>query len=156
MSIIADALKRLQADSPGTDQDTDEETSGPQGISHEDAARHLQSSETKLGKIAIGITMGLTGLALVTFWMGGHLDVGFSTNSHSSPISPLAKTIEGTTDTYVKTAAGKVFTPIQSPDTPTTLASNDSLPPTVVATIDTASSNQTLPSSAPDSSTSAH
>jgi len=154
MSIIADTLKRLQADSTGTVQGTDEESSGRHGITHEDAARHLKSSETKLGRIAIGITIGLTGLALVAFWTGGHLDIGFSTNSHSSPISPLAITVEGTTATHLKTAVVAVSTPIQAPNTPPALANNENLPPALIAAIDSTSINHALPSSTQGSSTS--
>ena len=84
MSIIADTLERLKARSTGPQPDSTDDYSSDSSNTHEEkTARHLKSSESKLGMIAIGITLGFGGLALSAYWVGWHLDFGFSANTHA-------------------------------------------------------------------------
>jgi len=105
MSIIADTLNRLQNPSRKITPEMVEEPSlRPTFDQGEGARRHLQHSGMKFWMIGIGIIIGLVGLALSTFWIGGHLDFGLSTNTHalitdSSPMPPfpLQSDVQSTT-----------------------------------------------------------
>ncbi len=122
MSIIAETLKRLQTDYSETTLGKAEEPSVGQDNHEKEARQHLQSSETILGRIALTLTIGLAGLSLLVFWGDDYLDFSFSTNSHSSPTSPLAVTPESTTDTHNKTEVATPPTPI--PTSPSITFSN--------------------------------
>jgi len=96
MSIIADTLNRLQNPSRRlTPEEVEEPPSLRPTFDHgEGARRHFQHSGMKFWMIGVGMIIGLAGLALSTFWIGGHLDFGLSTNTHalitdSSPMPPL-------------------------------------------------------------------
>ena len=103
MSIIAETLKRLQTDYNETIPGKAEETSIGQDNQENEARRHLQSSETILGRIALTITIGLAVLSLLVFWGEDYLHFSLSTTSHSSPTSLIATTPESTIDTHDKT-----------------------------------------------------
>lgn len=118
MSIIAETLNRLQTDYSETQPGKAEEVSVGQNNQEKEARQHLQSSETILGRIALTITLGLAGLSLLIFVGEDYLHFSFSTNSHSSPTSPLTTTPESTTDTHVKTEVATAPTPI--PTSPST------------------------------------
>ena len=122
MSIIADTLKRLETDSSETTSGKAEEASGGQDNHGKEAARHLHSSETILGKIAIAITLGLAGLTLLILWEGDHLQIGLSTNGHSSPTSPWPQIVEGIHNEQPNRLAASEPAHVQTP-LPSTLVS---------------------------------
>ncbi len=93
MSIIADALKRLQTQSeepPPTPKP--DMSSRPVFNKGEGAGRHRKDSPFKFLMVMVGMTITLGGLAVAAFWMGGHLDFGLATNTQAHGNAPLMLT----------------------------------------------------------------
>jgi tetratricopeptide (TPR) repeat protein len=84
MSIIADTLKRLQAQSeePPPSSKTDV---GPRPVFNkgEGSGRHRKDSPFGFLIVMVGMTITLGGLAFAAFWVGGHLDFGLATNTQA-------------------------------------------------------------------------
>jgi len=82
MSIIADALKRLQTQSeepPPTSKP--DMSSRPVFNKGEGSGRHRKDSPFRFLIVMVGMTITLGGLAFAAFWIGGHLDFGLATNT---------------------------------------------------------------------------
>ncbi|MEX2492584.1 MAG: hypothetical protein WD425_12565 [Nitrospirales bacterium] len=84
MSIIADTLTRLQAQSkePPPSSKTDV---GPRPVftKGEGSGRHRKDSPFGFLIVMVGMTITLGGLAFAAFWVGGHLDFGLATNTQA-------------------------------------------------------------------------
>ena len=80
MSIIADTLKRLQAQAGGTSPESvDDPSSRPSFNKGEGPGRHRKDSPFGFLMVMVGMTITLGGLAFAAFWIGGHLDFGLAT-----------------------------------------------------------------------------
>ncbi len=84
MSIIADTLKRLQAQandsSPKPKEDAVQRPALNKG---EGSGRHRKDSPFTFLLVMVGMTITLGGLAIATFWIGGYLDFGLGTTSQA-------------------------------------------------------------------------
>lgn len=84
MSIIADTLKRLQAQSEDpSSQPKDTPLPRPAFNKGEGSGRHRKDSPFGFLMVVVGMTVTLSGLAIVAFWIGGHLDFGLTTNTQA-------------------------------------------------------------------------
>ena len=91
MSIIADTLKRLQAQAEDpTPNVRDDLAPRPAFNKGEGSGRHRKDSPFGFLIVMVGMTLTLGGLAFAAFWIGGHLDFGLATatqarvNTHRS------------------------------------------------------------------------
>ncbi len=84
MSIIADTLKRLQAQSEEP-QPKPKADMGPRPVINksEGSGRHRKDSPFGFLMVMVGMTITLGGLAVTAFWLGGHLDFGLATNTQA-------------------------------------------------------------------------
>ena len=84
MSIIADTLKRLQAQGedplPPKKEDVVRRPTFNKG---EGSGRHRKDSPFTLLMVMMGMTVTLGGLAIAAFWIGGHLDFGLGTTTQA-------------------------------------------------------------------------
>ena len=77
MSIIADTLKRLQAQSEDPSPKPQENLSArPTFNKGEGSGRHRKDSPFGFLIMMVGMTITLGGFAAASFWIGGHLDFG--------------------------------------------------------------------------------
>ena len=84
MSIIADTLKRLQSQSEDPAPHLkDTPHSRPAFNKGEGSGRHRKDSPFGFLIVVIGMTMTLSGLAIVAFWIGGYLDFGLSSKTQA-------------------------------------------------------------------------
>ncbi len=84
MSIIADTLKRLQAQADDSSpKPTEDSTQRPTFNKGEGSGRHRKDSPFTFLMVLVGMTLTLGGLAVATFWIGGHLDFGMGTPSQA-------------------------------------------------------------------------
>lgn len=84
MSIIADTLKRLQAQSKEAPPSSKTDV-GPRPVFNkgEGSGRHHKDSPFGFLIVMVGMTITLGGLAFAAFWVGGHLDFGLATNTQA-------------------------------------------------------------------------
>lgn len=84
MSIIADTLKRLQAQSDDPTPNPSAELDPRQTFNKgEGSGRHRKDSPFGFLMVMVGMTITLGGLAVSAFWIGGHLDFGLATNTQA-------------------------------------------------------------------------
>ena len=144
MSIIADTLKRLQDPPTAATSEVPEEPSRrPTFNQGEGRGRHLKESPIKFWMIGLGLTLGLGGLALSAYWIGWHLDFGFSAktyaglpNSRSVVMTPSLSGIQEAPSTQSETLENRAVEPLllSAPSSP----DKQSTPPTTKAAIDSA------------------
>jgi hypothetical protein len=129
MSIIADTLKRLQAqaeDPPPNPRD--DLVPRPAFNKGEGSGRHRKDSLLGFLMVMVGMTITLGGLAFAAFWIGGHLDFGLATDTQArvnadrslpkaSPLPEDPVPVDQSSETLV--ATGEQPTQFsQSPPTP--------------------------------------
>ena len=133
MSIIADTLKRLQAQNEDPPPNPRDDLAPRPALNKgEGSGQHRKDSPFRFLMFMVGMTITLGGLAFAAFWIGGHLDFGLATdtqarvNDHRSitkaphlPEDPVP--IDQSSETLV--AAGEQ--PTQFPQSPTTLTNNE-------------------------------
>lgn len=86
MSIIADTLQRLQTQTNGEGPDTpDSQAIVIPTRGNREPGWHNRPSRLKFWLVGLGMTIGLSGLGLVAYWIGFNLDFGLST--YASPRS---------------------------------------------------------------------
>jgi len=84
MSIIADTLKRLQAQSEDPPhKPSDNLVPRPAFNKGEGPGRHRKDSPFGFLMVMVGMTITLGGLAFAAFWIGGHLDFGLATDTQA-------------------------------------------------------------------------
>ena len=84
MSIIADTLKRLQAQSEDPPPNPrDDLAPRPAFNKGEGSGRHRKDSPLGFLMVMVGMTITLSGLAFGAFWIGGHLDFGLATDTQA-------------------------------------------------------------------------
>ena len=84
MSIIADTLKRLQAQSEDPPPNPrDDLAPRPAFNKGEGSGRHRKDSPFGFLMLIMGMTITLGGLAFAAFWIGGHLDFGLATDTQA-------------------------------------------------------------------------
>jgi len=84
MSIIADTLKRLQAQSEDPPPNPrDDLAPRPAFNKGEGSGRHRKDSPFGFLMVMVGMTITLGGLAFAAFWIGGHLDFGLATDTQA-------------------------------------------------------------------------
>ncbi len=133
MSIIADTLKRLQAQSGDPPPNPrDDLVSRPAFNKGEGSGRHRKDSPFGFLMAMLGMTITLGGLALAAFWIGGHLDFGLATdtqarvNAHRSiPKAPHLPEDPVPVDHSSETLVAAVEEPTLFPQSPPTLANNE-------------------------------
>ncbi len=84
MSIIADTLKRLQAqadDSPAKPKE--DVTQRPTFNKGEGSGRHRKDSPFAFLMVTVGMTITLGGFAAAAFWIGGYLDFGLGNTTQA-------------------------------------------------------------------------
>ena len=80
MSIIADTLQRLQTQTTGDQSDAPDTPSLViPARGKREPGWHTPPSRSKILFAGIGITLGLSALGMVAYWIGFHLDFGMST-----------------------------------------------------------------------------
>ncbi len=85
MSIIADTLKRLQAQSQqGSAESPEIPQTRPTFPKGEGTGHHQKPSQIKFWVITGGITLALGGLAIGAFWIGWHMDFGLAPHTQAS------------------------------------------------------------------------
>ncbi len=133
MSIIADALERLQARSSGTTLGEPEaQPSTPTFNQGEGPGRHRKDSGLKFSMIAMVMAFGLGGLALSSYWIGWQLDFGFSPNTHARmannqpvPPPPLGSEVLDHTATSSGTVTSSNLGVTEFPSEPTRLENRE-------------------------------
>ena len=133
MSIIADTLKRLQAqneDPPPNPRD--DLVPRPAFNKGEGTGRHRKDSPFGFLMVMVGMTITLGGLAFAAFWIGGHLDFGLATdtqarvNDHRSiPNAPDLYKDPVFVDQSSETRVAAATEPTQLSQSPTTPANNE-------------------------------
>jgi tetratricopeptide (TPR) repeat protein len=106
--------------------------------------------------IGIGLTLGLGGLALSAFWIGWHLDFGFSTNTHARmtnsrlvPILPLSSDIQITTQEPLETVVSAAPETVQPPHIRTSQAKKDNAVLASIVSTDSSSTQALSPAQTP-------
>jgi tetratricopeptide (TPR) repeat protein len=92
MSIIAETLKRLQAQSEEAPPHP-KTAMGPRPVFNkgEGVGRHRKDSGFGFLMVMVGMTITLGGLAIAAFWIGGQLDFGLATNTQARMNDHLAR-----------------------------------------------------------------
>ncbi len=84
MSIIADTLKRLQAQADDSPPKPKEDVvQRPAFNKGEGSGRHRKDSPFTFLMVLVGMTMTLGSLAVAAFWIGGHLDFGLGNTTQA-------------------------------------------------------------------------
>ena len=133
MSIIADTLKRLQAQSEDPPSNPrDDLVPQPAFNKGEGSGRHRKDSPFGFLMVMVGMTITLGGLAFAAFWIGGHLNFGLATNTQAGvndhPSLPNALDLSEDTALVNQSSVTRVAAapePIQPPQTPTTQSNNE-------------------------------
>ena len=94
MSIIADTLQRLQTQANGEGSDTPASQSIViQSRGKREPGWHTRPSRLKFWLAGLGMAIGLSGLGVVAYWIGFHLDFGLST--YASPRTSQSMSLSG-------------------------------------------------------------
>ncbi|HBP86829.1 MAG: tetratricopeptide repeat protein [Nitrospira sp.] len=112
MSIIADALQRLQARTKSEVTDTTPQPAlvlPPRG--KREPGWHRRPSPLKFWLVGIGMAIGLSGLGLGAYWIGLHLDFGMPTEASPTPDQRFA---------FSKSPPPLVVQPVDSPSSAAT------------------------------------
>jgi len=133
MSIIADTLKRLQTQSEDPPPKVrDDQVPRPAFNKGEGSGRHRKDSPFGFLIVMVGMTITLSGLAFVAFWIGGHLDFGLATdtqarvNDHRSlPNVPDLSEDPVFVDQSLETRVAAVSEPAQFPQSSTNQANKE-------------------------------
>jgi TolA-binding protein len=133
MSIIADTLTRLQAQSEDPlPKSMDAPLPRPAFNKGEGSGRHRKDSPFRFLVVMVWMTITLGGLAVAAFWIGGHLDFGLATktqaraNVHRSlPITPHRPEDPTLHEQSSETFAAAVEEPSQFPKKSTTADNNE-------------------------------
>lgn len=133
MSIIADTLKRLQAQTEAPpSKPRDDLAPRPAFNKGEGSGRHRKDSPFGFLMVMVGMTLTLGGLAFSAFWVGGHLDFGLATdtqarvNAHRSiPKAPHLPEHPVPVDQSSEPLVAVVEQPTQFPQSPPTQANKE-------------------------------
>jgi TolA-binding protein len=133
MSIIADTLKRLQAqpeDPPH--KPSDDLVPRPAFNKGEGSGLHRKDSPFGFLMVMVGMTITLGGLAFAAFWIGGHLDFGLATDTQarvnayrSIPKAPDLSKDPVFVDQSFEARVAAVSEPTQFPQSSTNQANNE-------------------------------
>ncbi len=115
MSIIADTLKRLQAQSTNQPAELqDDPPPRPTFNKGEGSGQHQKASTSTFWMMSAGIALALVGLVFGAFWVGWHMDFGLTThtqatiNNHPSAPNALQPKDPPTEDSSAKSAIAKI------------------------------------------------
>ena len=126
MSIIADTLKRLQAQSEGTSPESmDASSSRPSFNKGEGSGRHRKDYPFGFFMVMVGMAITLASLAFAAFWIGEYLDFRLATNTQargndhrSIPKAAHLPEDPASVDESSETLVAATPEPSQSPTTP--------------------------------------